>query len=441
MGPDTPQGSGQAVTVQLVARPERRLIRPEGSFRHVDFAIAVGQTPLAREQRRPLTVALVLDRSGSMQGDKLTMAKRATLAALDRLDERDQAAVVVFDDRIDVLQGAAPATAAMKEHVRALLGRTEARGSTALHEGWATGCRAIVGDALPERAGRLARLMLLTDGIANVGVTDVERIASEADGVRERAGISTSTFGIGADYNESLLAPMATAGGGQFHHLRTTDDIARAFLGELGLLFAVAAGRVALELDVDPGMTAEVVSEYRLKARDSSHYQVAIGDLLAGEERHLVLRFGFPAVGQLPDLGIRARLSWTVNGETCFGAWQEVRFRYAGDEACDAEERDGAVMHWVGLHHAYRAQREASEQSRDGDLRAAGRTLASVAQRIRGYARDDQALQEAVSDLSALSQEATAAPMAPLAAKEYIYNSRRRSRSERDMRSEPPKQS
>ena len=437
-GTGTAQEGGLTVNVQLQARPERQLIRPARSFRHIDFVVRVEEAPQTNDRRQPLTVALVLDRSGSMQGDKLTMARRAVLAALDRLDERDQAAVVVFDDRIDVLHRAAPVTPAVKEQVRTALTGLAARGSTALHEGWATGCRAIVSEALPTTERGLAHLMLLTDGIANVGLTDPEQIASEAAGLLAHAGISTSTFGIGSDYNESLLAPMATAGGGQFHHLRTTADIANAFLGELGMLFGVAAGRVSLEIACDAGVTAELISEYWQTTTDSRHSSIAIGDLLAGEERHAVVRFGFPAWGQLPTMGIRVRLCWTTNGEARTSDWQEVRFNYAGDALCDAEPRDAAAMHWVGLHHAYRAQRQAAEQSRDGNLAQAGQTLDAVARHIRSYAGGDNELQEALSELTTFRHEALQAPLSSESAKERVYSSSRRSKLQRDLRGQPP---
>jgi Ca-activated chloride channel family protein len=93
----------------------------------------------------------------------------------------------------------------------------------------------------------LTRCFLLTDGLANVGLTDLEQIAAQAAGVRTHAGVGTSTFGIGDDYAESLLGPMAVAGGGQFHHLRTPVDIARTFLGELAEMLCAAALNVLLE--------------------------------------------------------------------------------------------------------------------------------------------------------------------------------------------------
>src|SRR5438105_10514165 len=97
---------------QLALRPERRLIRRtgDGSRRFVLLEVRAGRPIRPSGQRLPVRLGLVIDRSGSMQGIKLEMAKRAALAVLDGLDERDQAAVVIFDDRIDTLQTLAPVT-------------------------------------------------------------------------------------------------------------------------------------------------------------------------------------------------------------------------------------------------------------------------------------------------------------------------------------------
>src|SRR6185436_13178661 len=99
--------------------------------------------PATRADRPPLAISLVLDRSGSMHGDKIETARRAALAVLDRLEASDRVAAVIFDDRIDVLQTGAPATREVKARLRAELSAVAARGNTALHEGWLTGCRAI----------------------------------------------------------------------------------------------------------------------------------------------------------------------------------------------------------------------------------------------------------------------------------------------------------
>jgi len=350
---------------------------------------------------------------------------------LDRLDERDQVAVVVFDNQIDVVQAAAPASSETKGRIARALAGIEARANTALHEGWLTGCKAIAGDTLPAHEGRVARCFLLTDGLANVGLTDPEQIAGEAAGIRERAGIGTSTFGIGDDYDESLLGPLAVAGGGQFHNLRTADEIAHTFIGELGELLAVAAAQVRLELSPDSGVTADVVSEY-WAGGEAGPQSIAVGDLLAGEERHIVVRFTFP-----PESGksrtVRARTVWVSGGETHATEWQALEFWYADHATCDAEPRDPAAMHWVGLHHAERAKRRASEMNRRGEYEEARKLLHEIAAKIKEYAGTDADLLAAVRDLEE-TQHRVSEPMAAPMLKEMYFRAQTASRSQRDLR-------
>lgn len=424
----------------LQARAERGLIRQGGSFRHIDFGVKVSAAPAPdRAERRSLALALVIDRSGSMQGSKLATAKRAALAVVDQLDDRDQVAVVVFDDQIEVLQAAALVTRALQERLRSALAAVEARASTALHEGWLTGCRELAVDHTTAGADRLARCFLLTDGLANVGLIDPEQIASEAAAVREQAGVGTSSFGIGDDYDEALLGPLAVAGGGQFHHLRRPEEIAKTFIGELGGLLAVALSSVRLEMQTDADVRVEVISQYWLQpAKNGRSQHIAIGDLLGGEERHVVVRFGFPPGQEPGSRCVRARLLWSAVGAEQSTRWQEIRFAYADGVACDAEPRDPRVMHWVGLHHAARAEQEAAEMNRRGDFEGARQRVRRVAQRIREYAGDDAELQAVAGELESLERPLGAAMMAAPVAKELRYQSQRRSRAQPDYRGEPP---
>jgi Ca-activated chloride channel homolog len=430
-------GTQDQVAVTLHARPERRLVRPGGSFRHVHYHISVQAAPRpVDEARTPLDLSVVLDRSGSMQGDKIVTARRAAIAVLEQLSERDRVAVVVFDDRIDVVHPAAPATTEVKRRIQAELARIEARASTALHEGWLTGCRAIAGDVDPLRAGRLARCFLLTDGIANVGLTDPEQIASEAAGIRENAGIGTSTFGIGADYDEALLGPMAVAGGGQFHHLRGPEDIASTFVGELGDLLSVAASQVRLELDGPADVTTEIVSQYRASQSQPGRAVVSVmlGDIPGNEEREVVVRFGFPARRTGEVASIRARLTWTSGGQQHSTGWQEIQFSYADNQACDSETRDPSVMRWVGLHHAERAKQDATQSSRRGDTKKARERLRTVTERIAEYAGSDTELLGTMHELRKLEEDLAQAPMDAMSAKEAYFQATRASRGQKDFR-------
>lgn len=431
--------SGEQVLVGLESRPEKRLIRRHGSTRHVDFRITVGQRvqhPTTPADRQALNLALVIDRSGSMTGEPLQTAKRAALAVLDRLEERDNVAIVVFDDRIDLVQPLAPVTSPLKSRLRGALAEVEARGMTALHEGWLTGCQAIAGEASDRSRGRVSRCFLLTDGLANVGTTDPEMIASEAAGIWENAQISTSTFGIGSSYDEFLLGPLAVAGGGQFHHLRSATEIATTFVGELGDLLSVAVSGVRLELEVPLGVEVDVVSHYWATRRQNGldHWSITIGDLIAGEERHVVVGFRLPSSHGEPGHSIRARLVWSVGANSYRGDWTALDFTYADNPACDAEPRDPAVMRWISRHQADQGLREATTVSRQGDQATAQAILQRVRQKIQPYADQDADLSAMVGEVEALSREVAAAPLASMASKEVVARAQRRSRGQRDYR-------
>ena len=429
-GTEAPLGA----SVTLRVSPERCLIRPSGSWRHLLFTIEAGAAQSAPAVRPPLALSLVLDRSGSMAGAKLPTAKRAALSVLDLLGDADRVAVVVFDDQVDVLQAVAPVTPELKAGLRAVLNEVEARGRTALHEGWLIGCREIASDEISGAWDGLARCFILSDGLANVGLSDPRSIASEAAQVRERAGVGTSTFGIGADYDEGLLGPMAVAGGGQFHHLRAEHEIASTFLGEVGDLLLVAARDVRLEIAGPPDLGVDVVSQYWADRRAAGRWLVALGDLRPDENRPVVVRFWFPS-GQIgADHDICARLVWKAPGGEYTTPWEAVRFTRASHDACDAEPAERAVLHWVGRQHADRAQREAARLSRAGQTPAARDLLALVRERIAAYAGDDVELHAALAALAEKDMLLAQRPVAPLEAKEWHYQAQRSARRQKDYR-------
>ena len=179
-----------------------------------------------------------------MHGDKIETARRAALAVLDRLEASDRVAAVIFDDRIDVLQTGAPATREVKARLRAELSAVAARGNTALHEGWLSGCRAIASEGAdrPWRAVFCSPMVWPTSGCRTPNRSPrMPRASANTPEWAPAPSASAPTT------TKALLGPMAVAGGGQFHNLRSPDEIARTFLGELGELLTVAAANVRLD--------------------------------------------------------------------------------------------------------------------------------------------------------------------------------------------------
>src|SRR5262249_28950974 len=154
----------------------------------------------------------------------------------------DRLSVVTFDDRIEVLFPSEPVT--NKQAMKDLISRVTARNSTALHEAWVRGGLSVSERLLDQG---INRVVLITDGLANVGVTNTDEIVTQAQGLFQR-GVSTSTIGIGADFNEDLLMPMAQAGGGNAWHVVEPDDMQHIFQIELEGLIAQFAHTVSLSL-------------------------------------------------------------------------------------------------------------------------------------------------------------------------------------------------
>jgi Ca-activated chloride channel homolog len=445
---------GAGVNLQIDPRPERHLLRRGGSSSYLDVVVRVAASPnRPRPERPPVHVALVIDRSGSMSGSKVGTAKQAALAVLDGLNDRDTASVVVFDNQIDVVQPEAPVTGLVKAHVAAELAGIDARGSTALHEGWLVGCRAIAADStespVEARTTGVRRCFLLTDGQANVGLSQPEGLAQAAAQVREEAQVTTSTFGIGTDYDEELLGPMAVAGGGQFYHLRTSEEIATTFVGELEQLLGTRARNAHLEVEATPGVVATLVSAYVWHAgapgpAGAGRWNATVGDLLGGEERHVVIAFNFPAaVATTLEHSVRVRLTWDDEEGSHATGWQRCGLRYAESDAeYDAEMRDETVLHYAAQHLSDQAQREAITARKRGDLASARMATQAGVSRLAalGLRESDVVFTSERQSLADMEVDLSAEQTDPLLLKERYYQSQLRSRGKSDLRRGQPTQ-
>jgi Ca-activated chloride channel family protein len=376
-------------------RTDRRFIRANG--RSARFILARITAPSARVRagRPPVNLAIVVDRSGSMSGAKLATAKRAVAEAIARLQPTDRFSVVVYDDKVDVVIASTPATG---EALRAALERLEqidARGSTDLGGGWLRGCEQVAGHLMDQGVNRC---LLLTDGLANVGITDPAELATHAAELRAR-GVSTSTFGVGNDFDERLLADLADAGGGHFYYISDVAQIRDAITSEVGETLEVVARDVALEVLARDEIEVEVITPHKV-ARRGGRSVVQLGDLGSEQVVEAVLRLTFPYGTVGHDAG--AILSIT-DRDGVFGTEPHARltWAYADTVTNDQQPRDREVDRVVARMFAARATQEAVRLNREGDYRRAGDLLAATAARIRSYAGSDPELRALVDELTA----------------------------------------
>ncbi|MCC6625370.1 MAG: VWA domain-containing protein [Deltaproteobacteria bacterium] len=366
--------------ITVSATPDRTLVRAAGgSVRHLHVRLVA--PPRSGGSRPPVHLAFVIDRSGSMAGAPLELAKQATSDALAFLDERDRMAIVAFDDAVTTLVPPAPAgyaaVAAARERIRGL----EPGGSTALAEGWLTGCAHIggaTGDAV-------ARCLLLTDGHANVGETSPTALAHHAAELKRR-GVRTTTFGLGAGFSEELLHAMSAAGGGNFYFIEHPAQIRDYFTSELGEALEIVSRDVALAVS-GRGVKVDPLVAYTVEAR-ATGAAIQIGDLCADQVVDLViaLRFGDGTIGDTSTVALE------VSAAGAPVARLEVAFRFAGHQDNDRQARAVAVDRLVATAYAARARYDAVRDNREGRLDAAKLRLLRTAKKIAGYAGDDPEL-------------------------------------------------
>ena len=281
--------------VKMLAAPMSRRSRAlargasRGALR-VDDSQDAG-SGVATRLRLPVNLSLILDRSGSMDGDKLQFVKRAVAHTLRHLTPSDRVSIIAYDNEVDVV---APSFSVTPEATQAVLADVEtiwAGGKTNLSLGWFTGCDQIADHI---GSGVINRAMVLTDGLANEGLTDVEMLVNQARELRVR-GITTSTFGVGYDFNQFLLQRIADAGGGHFYFIDDPEVIPAFFHGELDEMLSTVAKDIVLEVGVPKGASIEPLNGVPRELAENRRVRVLLGDAFSGQTREVVLRVELPA--------------------------------------------------------------------------------------------------------------------------------------------------
>jgi Ca-activated chloride channel family protein len=245
--------------------------------------------PELKKARKPYHLSLVIDRSGSMSGAPLLEAVRCAKHIVDRLESSDVASLVVFDDRVKTLAPAAVVGDRKKLHMA--LSQIHSGGSTNLHGGWKTGMETL----LPEASNAaLARVILLSDGNANVGETvETEAIASLcADAAAQ--GVTTSTYGLGRSFNEELMVEMGKRGAGNHYYGDTAADLFEPFAEEFDLISSLYARNVRLSLAAPDGVKITLLNDYPVEARDGFPV-IRLPDIPLGAEAWALVELEVPA--------------------------------------------------------------------------------------------------------------------------------------------------
>lgn len=290
--------------------------------------IQVQAPPMAeRKARQRLNLALVLDRSGSMSGQKLEYVKQAASHVVDLLNEQDQVALVTYDDHVSLVSPSLPVTDGNRCELKQYISQIHTGSMTNLAGGWMEGCQQA---AQAAQDGMLNRVLLLTDGLANVGITDLEALSMHARQLAQR-GVSTSTFGVGLDFNEHLLEAMANQGSGNFYFIEDSKDIPGLFQREFSELAAVTANEVEVQIGIPPHVNPQVLGGWRSETQAGALH-IYLGSLFSEQTVKTYIRLLLPQADGAGSLDFPFLVTARGESGAVMEAQAQIAYQY-GDAA------------------------------------------------------------------------------------------------------------
>ncbi|UCG04113.1 MAG: VWA domain-containing protein [Candidatus Heimdallarchaeota archaeon] len=367
--------------------------------------------------RTNINLGVVLDRSGSMHGSKLQKAKEAVEFIVNNLSNEDVFALTMYDHKIDTIIPSAKLInrTAIINQLRAI----RSRGRTNLHGGVIEGAKQIETVKYLEYRNVL---LLLSDGLANEGITDRNRIRESVTGIYE-GGIGISTFGVGDDFDEDLLVNIADAAGGSFYFIETPDNIPKFIEKEFQGLLVTAGYNIEIEWqtveDVRIQRALGVPYEDRLSTKSK------MGDLRSGNELLVILDVTIPPTESQEVEAVTFNVKWVPRSGSTKPIQTTIpcNIIYTTDESLLATENDQVLENVHILEAAY-TQYEAMEMADLGDFSGAQRTMHMFQEKL-----DRQISQTGSVNLQRLHEQQSEMLRDVLSEEKYSKGTRKKLRS------------
>ncbi|MCC7250614.1 VWA domain-containing protein [Hyphomicrobium sp.] len=368
----TPASQARAAELQLGAELGHSAIaRKSGERIYLRLSLKTLAASAARD-RPPINVALVIDRSGSMSGERLAAAKKGAHVALERLGREDIVSLVSYNHEVDVLAEAGR-LGAQRDALDRAIDKLVASGTTALYAGVKEGGEQVKAH-LSDR--KVNRVVLLSDGLANVGPSSPSELADLGRALAGK-GITVSTIGLGLDYNEDLMQRLAAASDGNHVFVERPSDLPEIFDREFGDALSVAARDIIIQIECKSGFTPK-----RVLGREAEilggRVTLKLNQLPADTERYVVVELEVPASGLGASEGDVASvdveyLNLDSGARATSKAAVKARFT---DDAKEAEASvNKGVMSQVTEQVATENSEKAVELRDAGDISAARKVL------------------------------------------------------------------
>ena len=291
------------------------------------------------KKRAPINVALVLDKSGSMQGKKIARAREAAISAIDRLAPNDIVSIITYDSTVNVLVPSTKLTD--KEMVKKAIRQIRPGGNTALFAGVSKGAAEIRKFMSKEHVNRV---VLLSDGKANEGPSSPTELGALGRSLKKE-NISVSTLGLGLGYNEDLMVALADNAGGNHEFIEDAVELAEIFNREFDDVMSVVAQEVDVTITVPEGIrpvrvlgnSAEITGQ-KIVTRLTQIY--------SEQDKHLVLELEVPPTAtdskrNLADVSVTYHNMKSSANDKLSG---NVKVAFSNDKNSCAKSLNGQVM-------------------------------------------------------------------------------------------------
>ena len=396
-----------APDVTLRVTPDRDYVYRLGP-REVIVQVEIEARKSDDTRRAPMNLCVVLDRSGSMEGAKIEKARQAAAMAVDKLGDDDIFSLVTYDSETDLL--IAPERVGGTDHredLKSRIHRIQPGGSTALHAGVVLGAKQV--RRLFEKE-RVNRVILLSDGLANVGPSSTSELARLGRELRGE-GIAVSTVGLGDDYNEDLMTALAEASNANYYYVKDAEKLPSIFAQELGAARSLLARSIVIRIEAPDGVhLKEIVGRPEIECKDRVA-EIKMPELFGSEKRRFLVRCVTDAKTADALEAATVELNYaTLSGGAGPSQRQSAKIAFTEDE----KKSDSSIRPEVAREHSVVQNRLAKElavkladegKSKDAVAllrqQAAKNAAAAPQLQVPGVAEENRKLEEAARDLDA----------------------------------------
>lgn len=396
-----------APDVTLRVAPDRDYVYRLGP-REVIVQVEIEARKSDDTKRAPMNLCVVLDRSGSMEGAKIEKARQAAAMAVDKLGDDDIFSLVTYDSETDLL--IPPERVGGTDHredLKSRVHRIQPGGSTALHAGVVLGAKQV--RRLFEKE-RVNRVILLSDGLANVGPSSTSELARLGRELRSE-GIAVSTVGLGDDYNEDLMTALAEASNANYYYVKDAEKLPGIFAQELGAARSLLARSIVIRIEAPDGVhLKEIVGRPEFECKDRVA-EIRMPELFGSEKRRFLIRCVTDAKTADALDAATVELNYAMlSGGAAPSQRQSAKITFTDDE----KKSDASIRAEVAREHSIVQNRIAKEQavkladegkSKDAVAllrqQAARNAAAAPSAQVPGVAEENRKLEEAARDLDA----------------------------------------